>query len=316
MMELVIASQLDPAFNKRLRAHSFAPSVIDAPDEISSAIANAADILIVRPSYTWLKNIGAARPDYWPGRVKWVYSASAGVDIYPPWLLEAPLVSCGRGIFAEEIADYVMAAIYLQTKSLDAVRARMPSEWVNLPLGRVGGSTVGIVGLGAIGTAVARRALAANARVTALRRRSLSSPIKGVELLPDLGQLMASADHIILALPGTAETRHLVNAAALACAKPNSHLINVGRGSVLDHDALIASLEKGQVAFATLDVTDPEPLPSDHPLWRHPRLRLTPHVASNYQCAGDVLFQKISSNLARFARGETPIDLVDHVAGY
>jgi phosphoglycerate dehydrogenase-like enzyme len=220
-------------------------------------------------------------------------------------------------VASQEIADYVIAAIYLRAKDLDAVRARSPEQWVNVPLGRVAGTTVGLIGFGAIGEAVARRALALGARVTAARRRRhLPSPVAGVDLLDTLEEVVASADHLILALPGTDQTRNLIDAAVLAKAKPSAHLINVGRGAVLDHQALAAALDANALGFATLDVTEPEPLPAGHPLWTHPRVRLTPHVASNHTLVRHVFLDKVGENLGRFARGEDLLDRVDPAAGY
>jgi phosphoglycerate dehydrogenase-like enzyme len=315
-MGLVIASQLDKTFNDGLRAHDTAPTVIDVPEEQPWSIAGDADVLLVRPSLSWRDHRQQPRPLSWPGRLRWVYSASVGVDFYPRWLLDAPLVTCGRGVASDEIADYVMAAIYLQAKDLEAVRARDRAEWVNVPLGRVAGTTIGIVGFGAIGRAVAVRALAAGMQVVAVRRRSLPSDIDGVELLAGLDELFARADHIVLALPGTPESDALIGSDIIARAKPTAHLINVGRGSVLDHDALVRALEAGRLGLATLDVTEPEPLPAEHPLWRHPRVRLTPHVSSNHTRVRNVLFEKVAANLDRFVRGELPTDLVDRAAGY
>lgn len=315
-MSLIIASQLEEDFNEGLRAHAVGPTVIAAPSEQPWTIANDADVLLVRPSPSWRANRALPKPAAWPGRLRWVYSASAGVDFYPPWLLEAPLVTCGRGVASEEIADYVLAAIYLRAKDLEAVRARGPEQWINVPLGQLAGTTVGIVGFGAIGKAVARRALAAGAQVIAVRRQPLPSEVEGVEILPDLAALFARADHIVLAVPGTPESAALINAAVLDHARPSAHLINVGRGSVLDQDALVHALDAGSLGFATLDVTEPEPLPPGHPLWTHPQVRLTPHVSSNHTLVRDVLFDRVAANLDRFARGEVPNDLVDRAAGY
>jgi phosphoglycerate dehydrogenase-like enzyme len=128
--------------------------------------------------------------------------------------------------------------------------------------------------------------------------------------------VVASADHLVLALPATDASRSLIDAALLAHAKPTAHLINVARGSVLDQDALLAALDGGRFGFATLDVTEPEPLPADHPLWTHPLVRLTPHISSNYTLLRGVLFDKVAANLERFVRGEALADIVDPAAGY
>jgi len=196
------------------------------------------------------------------------------------------------------------------------VRARSFSQWQQAPLGRIAGSTLGIIGFGAIGAAVAQRALALGMRVTAARRRALPSQVAGVELHATLSDVVASADHLLLSLPATDATRSVIDARLLAFSKPNAHLINVARGSVLDQDALISALDAGRLGFATLDVTEPEPLPEDHPLWRHERVRLTPHVSSNYTAVRHLLLQKVTANLGRFVRGETPTDIVDAAAGY
>lgn len=315
-MSLLIASQLEDAFNDRLRAHPLRPSVVGVPEERPWEAAGDADLLLVRPSPAWQRLKSSARPEAWPGRLRWVYSASVGVDFYPRWLLEAPLVTCGRGVASNEIADYVIAAIYAHTKDLEAVRARRPSEWRQTPLGRVSGSTLGIIGLGAIGTEVARRAIALGMRVTAARRRCLPSPVAGVELLADLSGVVASADHLLLALPATDATHRLIDARVLAHAKPTAHLINVARGSILDQEALVGALCAGRLGFATLDVTEPEPLPEGHPLWSQARVRLTPHISSNYTVVRDLLFDKIVADIGQFVRGESPSDIVDAAAGY
>jgi len=315
-MSFVIASQMEEGFNAQLRTHASSPLVIPVPEERPWEAANDADLLLIRPSPQWRRSKTLSRPGGWPGRLKWVYSASVGIDFYPSWVLEAPLVTCGRGVASAEIADYVIAAIYAHSKNLDAIGVHQPSEWKPRPLGRVSGTTLGIVGLGAIGTEVARRALVLGMQVTATRRRPRPSPLEGVKLEDTLQAVIASADHLLLALPATDATRSLIDAAALQHAKPSAHIINVARGSVLDQDALVAALDGGRLGFATLDVTEPEPLPADHALWRHPRVRLTPHVSSNYTAVRQVLLDKIAADLDRFIRGEPPSDIVDSVAGY
>ncbi len=123
-MSFVIASQFEDGFNEALRGHTLRPTVIAAPEQSPWEAANDADILLVRPSPAWRENRQLARPASWPGRVRWVCSGSVGVDFYPRWLLEAPLVSCGRGVASEEIADYVISAIYHHAKDLESGRGR------------------------------------------------------------------------------------------------------------------------------------------------------------------------------------------------
>jgi len=313
---LVIASQMEADFNAGLAAHPVGPRVIAVPEDAPWEAAEEADILLVRPSPAWRGNHHLARPAAWPGRLRWVYSASAGIDFYPPWLLDAPLVTCGRGVASDEIADYVIAAIYARAKNLDAVTVHARADWRPAMLGRVAGSTVGIVGLGAIGGAVAQRAVALGARVVAVRRGAGPAAVAGVELLDSVESVVAEADHIVIAVPATLATRGLFDAAMFARAKPGAHLINVARGSVIDQEALIVALDAGQLDFATLDVTEPEPLPDGHALYTHPRVRLTPHVSSNYLMIRHRLSEKVAEDLRRFARGEAPSDIVDPVRGY
>jgi phosphoglycerate dehydrogenase-like enzyme len=275
-----------------------------------------ADILLARPSPAWRAQQAQQKPVQWPGRLRWVYSASVGIDVYPHWLLDAPLVSCGRGIASDEIADYVIAAIYARAKNLDAVTVRSRAQWVPAPLGRVSGTTVGIVGFGAIGSAVAHRAIVLGAQVIAARRGAAPAGVSGVQLLDNVEAVVAAADHIVVAVPATPATRHLFDAAMFARARPDVHLINVSRGSVIDQAALIAALDAGQIGFATLDVTDPEPLPEGHPLYTHDSVRLTPHVSSNYLLVRHRLFDKVSEDLGRFARGEPVQDIVEAARGY
>lgn len=326
-MSLVIASQLEPEHNAALARHPLRPRVIAASEEEPWRAADEADVLVVRPSPVWREAGRAPVPAPWPGRLRWVCSASAGVDFYPAWLLEAPLVTCARGTASEEIADYVIGALYRQAKDLDGAVARRPQEWRYRPLGQVLGSTVGLIGLGAIGTAVARRALALGARVVAVRRSgsgangsgangSRGSLVPGVEVVERVEDVVAQADHIIVAVPATPATRHLVNADLLARARPGAHLVNVARGSVVDQEALLAALDAGQLGFATLDVTEPEPLPAGHRLYTHPRVRLTPHLASNYTLARDKLLAKILADITRFGAGERPSDVVEPARGY
>jgi phosphoglycerate dehydrogenase-like enzyme len=243
-------------------------------------------------------------------------AGAVGVQLYPRWMLKSTPMCCARGVASDEIAEYVIAAILAQAKNLDAIRARSLADWRPITLGRVQGSTIGIVGLGSIGCAVAKRALALGARVIAVRKQPLPSPVPGVEILDSLVSLVEVSDHIVLAVPATDETFALFDGKLLANVKQGAHLINVARGTVLDQTALMNQLEDGSLAYATLDVTEPEPLPDGHPIYTHPKIRLTPHVASVHPTVRQALYEKIADNLERYLRGDALQDQVDPIAGY
>jgi phosphoglycerate dehydrogenase-like enzyme len=128
--------------------------------------------------------------------------------------------------------------------------------------------------------------------------------------------LLPIADHLVLALPETADTTRLLDARAFALMKPGAHLVNIARGGIVDQDALIAALDAGQIGGASLDVTTPEPLPPGHPLYTHPKVRLTPHIS--FSAPGPLLraTEKFLTNFERFRNGEPLIDEVDLAKGY
>ena len=302
-------------FDGRLKA-------INAADVGAWTLAHQADVLVTAPRSGWR---GAPRlaPPGWPGRLKWVHTASVGIDFYPEWLFEVPQVTCARGVAAVPIAEYVLWALLEQAKQLNTRSVANAEQWraefdraSTQPMGLLHGQTLGLVGYGAIGREVAQRAQAFGMRVIALRRSPGVIQDPGVQTERSLHHLIASVDHLVLALPITADTHHLIDALALEHARPGLHLINIARGQLVDHDALLAALDAGRIAAATLDVTDPEPLPAGHALYRHPRVRLTPHISWS---AGDVTglgTRKFLDNLKRYLDGHPLHDVVDRVRGY
>lgn len=256
-----------------------------------------------------------AAPD-WFASVRWVHTVSAGVDNAPRWMLGAPVVTCSRGVHAPQISEWVLAALLSDAR---------PDPWISGPPERrplattgrlLAGSTLGIVGLGEIGQAVGRRALALDMRVVATRRRERPSPVAGVRLAADLGELLEVSDAVVLSAAATEQTRHLLDDAAFDRVKPGVHLLNVARGSLVDHDALRRALDDGRVRAASLDVTDPEPLPAGHWLYRHPRARVSPHVSAWSPHLGRRLAERFLTNLDRFREGADLLGLVDPARGY
>jgi phosphoglycerate dehydrogenase-like enzyme len=184
----------------------------------------------------------------------------------------------------------------------------------------VSGRTLGIVGLGGIGGAAARRAKAFGMRVAALRRRpELSTPdgladaVYGPDRLLDL---MAASDYVLAAAPLTPATRGLIGEKAMAAMKSTAVIVNVGRGPVIDEQALIQALESQQIRGAALDVFAVEPLPDGHPFWSMSNVLLSPHTADRVEGFLDPAFNCFFENLERFRKGETLLKVVDKHAGY
>jgi len=259
------------------------------------------------PAYDRLDEIG----------VRWIHLPGTGIDGWPRPVLEGRLVTCSRGLSAIPISEFVMASILAFVKDFPSTWLREPPEHWNLAsFGELAGQTVGLVGLGGIGGAVATRAQAFDMPVRALRRNASLGAPDGVELAADLTDLLASADHLVLAAPGTDATHHLLDADAFARVKPGMHLVNIARGSLVDQDALRVALDDGRVARASLDTVDPEPLPAGHWLYEHPSVRLSAHVSWTSPRAFDRMIEVFAENLARFAADEPLDGVIDLDAGY
>ena len=250
--------------------------------------------------------------------LKWLNSIYAGVESFPLDLLEqrGVMLTNGAGINAVPIAEYVLMLMLAQCKGYrDVVRAQDRREWLRDSPGKreLYGSQVLILGYGAIGHEVAARLAAFGAQVTKVRRTTGPDTLNPKQWRGELGRF----DWIVIGVPATPETRHMIGAAELAAMKSNAVLVNVARGSVIDQDALVAALGAGQIGGALLDVTTPEPLPGDHPLWALDNAQITMHLSGNAQT---LMFaraaQRFLANLERYHAGEPLTPQVDYAAGY
>ena len=312
----VIVNQLGPEVREAIMDHWSLPSIIDHPaDRPPWQIPAGADVLLTRPFAGW-ETAPSARPDGWPFDLCWIQTASTGVDFFPPWLLDGPVVTTGRGVAAIPIAEYVMAAILAFEKGLHGFAAVRSADWGKGSFGSVYGKKLGIAGFGSIGRAVAERAFAFGMSVKALRRSAWPDPEPGVEPVGSIEELIGDVDHLVLALPATSKTVHLVNADVLARARKSLHLINVARGRIVDQNALLRALDAGQLAGATLDVTDPEPPPDGDPIYSHPKIVLTPHISWTGGEGVRLLADKIVANLDAYARRSPLADRFDRTLEY
>ena len=250
--------------------------------------------------------------------IRWVHVLAAGVDRFPFNALGDRILTCSRGASAPAIAEFVLASMLAFEKQLpDTWVTEPPEHWNIAFLGTLAGKTLGLVGVGAIGSEVARRALAFDMRVVAVRRRvDAPPPVNGVEVATTLAELMGQSDHVVVTAPATPETTHLLGREAFSAVKRGVHLVNIARGTLVDQDALREALDDGRIARASLDVVDPEPLPAGHWLYAHQSVRLSPHVSWSAPGTIDRTIRLFAENLARYRAGEPLDGIVDAEAGY
>jgi glyoxylate/hydroxypyruvate reductase A len=248
-------------------------------------------------------------------KLRWVQKMGAGVDdIVNVWPFggDVLLTRTDGRLIAPRMVEYVIAAILDRSLKLDLAR-RLQAErrWSYFEMGSIRQLTVGVAGLGQIGVEIACALRALGARVVGWRRSDAAADGVSQQFVGDaaLADFVAPCDAVVLALPLTADTRHIVNAELLGHFKPGTHLINVGRGGLVDERALLAAIESGRIGHATLDVFETEPLPADHPFWAHSAITMTPHVC------GPLIPEEVAphfiDNLAAFASGRPLRNVVD-----
>lgn len=257
-------------------------------------------------------------------RLRWVSSTGAGANARSAAFQARPeiITTTVSGVHVVSVPEQVLAMLL-------AFARRLPEQMLNQhgphryywPTGmfEVEGQTMGILGLGHIGQSLAHKARGLGMRVTGWRRSDTPAP-KGLldrQFAPDdLHGLLADADHVVVTLPLTAETRHLIGADEFTAMKRSAHFFNVGRGPIVDQAALLAALTEGTIAGAGIDVTDPEPLPPDDSLWNAPNLILLTHYGGLTPQYGPRAYAILSDNLRRFLRGEELLNVVDKKRGY
>ncbi|HEX7439950.1 MAG TPA: D-2-hydroxyacid dehydrogenase [Caldimonas sp.] len=258
-------------------------------------------------------------------RLRWLHQRGAGIEriAVPSLIKSAVVVTNGSGNHAPNIAEHVLGLMLAFARQFPGlILAQQASRWeppVASRLFELSGQTLAVIGIGAIGSALAVRAAALGMTVIGVRRST------GGPLPPGVGQVfgidridaaLAQADHVAIALPLTAETRALFTASRFARMKPGAYLYNVGRGAIVDHEALLAALRSGHLAGAGLDVTDPEPLPPESPLWREPGVLITAHSSGNTPRSYERYQRLLLDNLGRWMRGEALLNVVDKRLGY
>jgi phosphoglycerate dehydrogenase-like enzyme len=239
--------------------------------------------------------------------MRWLQSAAAGVDapIFGEVLRRGIRLTTSHAT-AVPVAEYTLRAVLSHYQRDDEWRtAQAEREWRRHELRELHGSTWVVVGVGAIGAAVAARAGAFGVHVVGVRRNPVGNEPVAELVAPDqLPEVLPRADVVVLALPATRSTEDLVDTRFLAAMRPGSVLVNVARGTIVDEDALLDALDRGVPELAVLDVVVDEPLPPNSRLWSHPRVRLTPHNAAHGSGRHDRAADLFLENLTRYQAGQ------------
>ncbi|HXH20786.1 MAG TPA: D-2-hydroxyacid dehydrogenase [Dehalococcoidia bacterium] len=258
-------------------------------------------------------------------QLRWVHAVVSGIDVMLfPELVESDVVVTGeKALVGEHLADHAFALLLALTRQIKRAVLEAPDSWPSrLAMRRqmieLSGLTMGIVGLGGTGRAVARRARAFGMDVLAADAEVLDRPQEVRELwrMDRFHDLLRASDVVTICCPLTDATRGLFDDSAFAAMRRGSYLVNVTRGPIVVAEALVRALREGRLAGAGLDVTPLEPLPPDHPLWSMPNVVITPHTAGASQMRGHRNVQRFIENLRRFRAGEPLEGLVDKRKGY
>ena len=284
-----------------------APLASEPPDDM---LGRAEALLAWRPP----THLGQRAP-----RLTWIQSLTGGID---QWLVadypERAVLTCARGSHRLSMPEHILAALFLVTKSLaPIVLDQRERQWTRRVNPTLAGRTLGILGLGAIGTELARKAAALEMLVIGTKRDGRAVPhVASVHRPAETDTVLARADYVVLLLPSTPETRGLINARSLKRMKRTAYLLNFGRGDLVVEDDLAAAVRSGVIAGAVLDVFVKEPLPPDSPLWTTEGITIFPHVGGLHPDRDDTVAALWVDNLRRFADGEPLREVVDRTRGY
>jgi phosphoglycerate dehydrogenase-like enzyme len=315
-MRIVLCYPVEPRHLAAIAAVAPEAELVDAGQERVAAELPGADIFCGHPKVPvpWERVVAA-------GRLRWIQSSAAGLDhcLVPAVVGSSIIVTSASGVLADQVAEHAVGLAIACTRRLPLFLAQQDArEFVRRPTRDLTGATVGIVGLGGVGRRLAEVLAPFRVRILATDWFPVRKP-PHVEFLgpPEaLPEVLAAADILFLCAPLTEHTRDLIDERALARMKPGAILVNVARGRLVDELALAAALESSRLDSAALDVTPEEPPAATSPLWRAPRLILTPHVAGQSGRRIDAMTEFFCDNLGRYLRGEALRNLVDKRLGF
>lgn len=313
---LVLVGNSDPEFLAKVRAVSERVELV-TPDELKARPELVGELEIA------FGGLGRAQlPD--AKRLKWLQTAGAGVNgLLTPELRDRDLIlTNASGIHAEPITEHMFGMLLMVTRRLaEAWDQQKTRQWKGYDFGAnvslLSGKTLGVLGVGAIGGHSAKVGQAFGMRVLGLRRTGEPHPhVERMYAERERLEFYRECDVVMNSLPLTEKTRHALSWDEFAALKPGAIVINTGRGGTINTDALLDALRSGRLGAALLDVTDPEPLPEDHPLWTMENVYITPHTSGAHPGYDERAGKIFLENLKRYLAGETLLNVVDKQEGY
>jgi D-3-phosphoglycerate dehydrogenase len=316
-MRIVLCYPIEPKHLAQIAAVAPEAEILDAGQERIAEELFAADIFCghAKVPVDW---DGIVRQ----GRLRWIQSSAAGMDhcLVPSVVASDIAIASASGVLADQVAEHAIALITAWCRSLPAFfLAQQKKEFIRLPTRDLHRSTVGIVGLGGVGRRLARLLSVFKTRILATDMFPLDRPDYVAALWPPerLSDLLEQSDIVVLSLPLNDMTRGIIGAEALVRMKPQTLLVNVARGPLVVTGELVRALQAGKLAGAVVDVTDPEPLPAQSPLWDMPNVIITPHVGGQSAVRADDITRLFCENLRRWRAGEPLVNfLADKRLGF
>ena len=322
-VEVVVDQELLPPMRHAADFHGD-PSYSRTPEQQArfEALVDSGEVVYGIPDLSSAELVRTVTAN--PG-LRWLMTMAAGGGAQvlsaglPDEALERVTFTTSAGAHGIPLAEWAIFGVFAGTKGLGRLqRQKRDHEWPARVVGRpIQGSTLLIAGLGGIGQEVAKRGKALGMTVIGLKRAASEVPfVDEVYPISELLDVVGRADHIVLTLPGTALTTKLFGAEVFAAAKPGVTVVNVGRGTVIDEDALVDALGSGQVGFAALDVFAVEPLPADSPLWDLDNVLISPHSSGLDNLEDERICDIFCANLRRYLDGEPMKNVIDPALGY
>jgi len=317
---LVLAAPDEPQLSMLNELRETASVLIGDSVQAFEKAAASADVI-----FNWSGSLSLIRDVFLMSpHVRWIHSRSAGLErtLFPELIASDVIMTNGSGVFSPSLGEFALAAILYFAKDFRRmIRNQMAARWEPFDILPISGQTVGIVGYGDIGRAVASRVRAMGMNVLAVKRHASEQnnpdPFAQRIYTPDQRlAMLPQCDYVVVAAPLNAETVDLISAAEFAAMKPSAVIINVGRGPVINERAMINALSHHKIKGAALDVFDEEPLPANHPFYKLENVLLSPHCADHTPDWLDNAMRFFLSQFEKFRHGETLLNVVDKKLGY